>query len=66
MVQKIWDCKIGFNSDEELPDGSDSPMRQAVREAFLKVTGHEEEFLFSGWAGKLTAVEQNVVDSYNK
>ncbi len=57
---KIWTCKIG--EVDEVAPGSDSPMRQAVREAYLQITGEEPLFLFSGWRGKLTEVEREVAE----
>lgn len=59
--KKIWDCKIGFANEAELPDGADAPMREAVRRAYLELTGWEPEFIFSGWGGQLTASEQRSV-----
>lgn len=59
-MRRIWTCKIG--EVEDIPDGADSPMRQAVRLAYLKLTGKEPKFIFSGWAGELTEHEQAVVD----
>lgn len=61
-MQKIWDCKIGEIDDSLLPEGADAPMRRAVREAYFGLTGHEPNFLFSGWGGKLDAEERRVVD----
>ena len=58
---KIWGCKIGEVDDQELPDGADSPMREAVRIAYRKLTGHEPHFIFSGWGEELTRTEREVV-----
>lgn len=57
---KIWDCTIG--EVEDVPDGADAPMRRAVREAYVKLTGKEPVFLFSGWGGQLTDVQREVVN----
>ena len=57
----IWGCKIGVA--EDLPDGSDLPMREAVAEAFRKITGCEPKFLFSGWSTELTDGERDVVEN---
>ena len=45
---KIWWCKIG--------EVTDLPPRQAVCEAYLKITGKEPTFLFSGWGAELSQV----------
>ena len=58
---KIWSCKIGEMEDESVPSGGDLPMRQAVEEAYRKLTGHECTFCFSGWAAKLTEIEREIV-----
>lgn len=69
MSNKIWGCKIGLANGEELPDGADAPMRQAVQKAFRELTGLDDLFCFSGWGTKLdehefdalTKVEQDQV-----
>ena len=60
---RVWDCKVGCEEPLALEDGSDLPMRHAVREAFKNVTGIEPEFLFSGWGGELTESEAAVVEN---
>lgn len=37
-------------------------MREAVRDAFILVTGAPADFLFSGWGGTLTETELAVVE----
>jgi hypothetical protein len=64
---KIWTCKIGECEDSALLRngeyyGADGPMREAVREAYIRITGQEPKFAFSGWAGTLTEVERQVVE----
>jgi len=61
-MKKLWECKIGEVDDALLPDGCDLPMRQAVEEAYFKITGKHSEFNFSGWGGKLDEIERRVVD----
>ena len=56
---KIWTCKIG-EVEDELPPGSDFPMRKAVVEAYCRLTGKEPDFCFSGWAGELDKEEREV------
>ncbi len=58
----IWTCTIGEASPEDVPAGSDFPMRQAVRDAYWKITGQEPNFCFSGWGGELTKLEREVVN----
>jgi len=57
---KIWDCKIGEVDD--VPAGSDFPMREAVKRAYFEITGKEPTFLFSGWGGNLTETERAVAE----
>lgn len=59
---KIWDCKIGQVDEAKVPSGGDAPMREAVRQAYVKLTREEPIFLFSGWGGKLTDGEKEVVE----
>lgn len=59
---KIWDCKIGEVDESKLPGNSDRPMRQAIRDAYKKLTGEEPKFIFSGWGAELTEIEREVVD----
>lgn len=43
----VWECKVGrFGVNESLPD---SDMRDAVWEAFYRLTGKPPHFCFSGW-----------------
>jgi len=62
MKLKIWDCKIGEVSEDILPTGADSPMRRAVRKAYIEITGKEPDFIFSGWGAELTKSERDVVN----
>jgi len=55
---KIWNCKIGEVEDADVPSRGDQPMRQAVREAYKKLTGRDDVFLISGWGGELTPIER--------
>lgn len=59
---KIWTCKIGEVNAHDLPMASDGPMRQAVAEAYEKLTGHKPKFIFSGWGGELTETEREVAN----
>lgn len=62
MKERIWECKIGGAVDD-LPPGADFPMRNAVAEAFEKLTGRTAEFNFSGWGSKLNEYERAVVEN---
>ena len=61
---KIWECKIG--EEHDVPYGADFPMRQAVKDAYFKLTGREPEFCFSGWGAELDEVERQVVENKQK
>ena len=61
--KRVWTCKIGFAADATLPEGADGPMRQAVKEAYTKLTGKEPLFCFSGWGGELDEIEQRIVEN---
>jgi hypothetical protein len=59
----IWECKIGEVAGSKAAVGADFPMREAVRRAYKEITGEEPRFIFSGWGGKLTATEREVVEN---
>jgi len=62
----IWECKIGNAPDEWVGHsggaGHDRDMRKAVEEAFIRITGKEPDFIFSGWGAQLDDVEQEIID----
>lgn len=60
-MSKIWSCKIG-ETDRDIPDGSDFPMRLAVQRAYFEITGEHPRFLFSGWGAELTEGERECVE----
>jgi hypothetical protein len=60
-TERVWSCKIGCKVGE-LPPGCDGPLREAVRDAFVRLTGMEPQFNFTGWGGKLDTFEREVVD----
>lgn len=60
---KIWACKIGYAPEAEVPQGGDSPMRDAVERAFKRVVGTDAEFTFSGWGAELTEGELACVEN---
>lgn len=59
--ETVWLCKIGVSMRLDLPQGSDLPMRKAVKAAFEDLTGGMADFCFSGWGGSLSIAEQVVV-----
>lgn len=66
-MKNIWYCKIGEDVGDGFPrGGADAPMREAIREAYLKLTGKEPEFIFSGWGQTLTEGERAVVERRSK
>jgi hypothetical protein len=62
MTERIWFCKIGGEVGD-LPSGADWPMRQAIQEVFIRITGADPKFCFSGWGGELTEPERAVVEN---
>lgn len=63
-MKKVWDCQIGYAEDNDLPPGSDYPMRLAVERAFIEITGYAPEFIFSGWGGKLTKIQEEIIEEW--
>ena len=55
--KRVWACKAVWGIESELPAGADQPMREAVKDAFFKLTGRWPDTLFSGWGGQLTDAE---------
>lgn len=60
-IGDVWYCKVGFASN--LPPAADSPMRNAVGQAFCDMLGEWPEFTFSGWGQELTEAELAVVEN---
>lgn len=59
----VWKCSIGDlpeDDDLDLPQGADSPMREAVRLAYITLTGKEPKAIFSGWGEGFTEIEAEV------
>lgn len=61
MAKEYWFCMIGSTEREQLPQGSDFPMRMAVREKYQKVTGEEDDICSSGWG-----LDQDTYDVVSK
>lgn len=47
-----WTCKIGPADRDRLPEGADSPLREAVADAFTLIMGDDAELISSGWGPK--------------
>jgi hypothetical protein len=62
MKYKTWECKIVVPMDATLPEGFDSPPRQAAMDAVARA-GVPVLACFSGWGGTLTDTEVEVVAS---
>jgi hypothetical protein len=60
--KKIWTCKIGEIEEDKLPPGSDLPMRKAIEDEYLSLTGEYPDFIFSGWGGELDKYERMFID----
>lgn len=60
---KVWSCKIGDYLDDDLPEGADWPMRQAVQRAFRELTGKDTGNCFSGWGASFTEPEMAVIEN---
>ncbi len=58
----LWSCRIGEVEEDTLVLGADAPMREAVRKAYVELTGKEPKFIFSGWGEELSDVERDVVE----
>ena len=47
--KRYWFCLIGPAEEENLPMGSDYPMRAVVKEQFSDLTGNDANHCWSGW-----------------
>jgi hypothetical protein len=56
--KKSWQCWIGETGSEI----SDSAMRDYAADGFKKVTGHNPDFIFSGWGESLPEEHRAVVE----
>lgn len=55
-----WSCQIGEIPRSILGGGLDLPMRKAVEVAYREVTGHDADFIFSGWGDPLSEIRRAV------
>ncbi|MGB3945287.1 MAG: hypothetical protein WBK76_00405 [Candidatus Saccharimonadales bacterium] len=61
MKYQVWECKIVVPLDAELPEGLDFPPRRAAILA-VERAGIQVLDCFSGWGGKLTPMQKQLVD----
>ena len=61
MRYQVWNCKIVVAEDVDLPNDFDSPPRRAAIQA-VENAGFAVIDCFSGWGGKLTDTEKEIVD----
>jgi len=47
--KEYWHCIIGSTTRSKLPDGADGPLRQAVRNTYIKMIGKDNDNCWSGW-----------------
>lgn len=59
----VWECRVGQIDRSKLPKGADLPMRDAVAEAYHKLTGEYPPHIFSGWGARFTEGEQAIADN---
>lgn len=58
----VWYCKVGEFPRDQLPEGADSPLRQAVEIEYERLTGQPPQFTFSGWGAALSPTERAEVE----
>jgi len=58
---KVWTCKIIVKDEKELPNGFDSPPRNAAIDA-IEAHGFNVVSCFSGWRGKVSKLEKAIID----
>ncbi len=58
-----WSCLVGFARRDTMPEGSDGPMRDGVRDAFLDLTGEYPDFIFSGWGRHPSEAQAAVIEN---
>ena len=63
-LKEYWHCVIGPTSRNQLPFGSDGPMRTAVGLAFQKLLGKQAEMCSSGWGYSIEEYDASSTVSY--
>lgn len=64
MKKRYWMCIIGPADHDKLSPGSNTPLRDAVEEAFRKTQGADSESCWSGW-GMSEARLKKVLHEWN-
>ena len=60
--ERVWTCTVIGNA-EDLPHGSDAPMRKAVFDAFSRQTGNAPAHIFSGWGNPVPERYRSVMEN---
>ena len=56
---EYWHCIIGPTVRSKLPFGADGPMKMIIQDKFEKITGHSNEYCWSGWG--LTEKQKDLI-----
>ena len=65
--QRYWICIIGSVEEIKLGFGADAPLRNAVKKAYVKMIGDEDNICWSGWGSGQEKVDTlNVIWSMDK
>ena len=62
-MKTSWSCLIGEFDRDLLPKGCDAPLREAVQEAYYKLTGEWPNFTFSGWGAQPDKGQRAVINN---
>lgn len=62
-MREAWECTIGSRNGVHIPPGADLPMREAVREAYTRITGEQPEAIFSGWGATFSEPQRAVIEN---
>jgi hypothetical protein len=54
---KYWTCIIGDANKDDLKAGCDTPMRDAVNNAFTETVGYDADICWSGWSNERDRVD---------
>lgn len=61
--RECWHCIIGETTRSKLPRGADLPMREAVAEAYHKLTGEWPDAIFSGWGQEFSETQKAIIEN---
>lgn len=62
MKYLVWDCKLIIPADSIVPDGFNNVPRRAAIDA-VEALGIAVKGCFSGWGGKLTEIEESIIEN---